>query len=97
MHDCRDVLLVEGDITKIDDRLLSDNYSVVLLDVDLSEPTYIALKRFYPRLSKGGVILIDDCRQDGNQRWKANLGYQRFCQENGLTAEIRNGFGVVEK
>ena len=97
MHDCQDVRLVEGDITKVSDSVFSDNYSVVLLDVDLSEPTYIALKRFYPKLSKGGVILIDDCRQEGNQRWKANLGFQRFCQENGLAAEIRNGFGVVEK
>jgi predicted O-methyltransferase YrrM len=97
LHCCNEVRLVEGDIAKISDDKLSSRYSVVLLDVDLAEPTYIALKRIYPRLSDGGIILIDDCRQDPDQRWKAFLGYQRFCEENGLAPQIRYGFGVIEK
>jgi O-methyltransferase len=97
MHSCQDVRLVEGDITKIGDDRLSKEYSVILLDIDLSEPIYIALKRFYPRLSKGGIILVDDCREVPGQVWKASLGFKRFCKETGLEAEIRNGFGVVEK
>jgi O-methyltransferase len=97
MHSCQDVRIVVGDITKIDDSKFSDKYSVVLLDVDLSEPIYIALTRFYPRLSNGGIILVDDCREVPGQQWKASLGFKRFCQEIGCPAEIRNGFGVVEK
>lgn len=97
LHYCNEVRLVEGDIAKISDDKLSSRYSVVLLDVDLAEPTYIALKRIYPRLSDGGIILIDDCRQDRDQRWKAFLGYQRFCEENALAPQIRYGFGVIEK
>jgi hypothetical protein len=97
LHCCNEVRLVEGDIAKISDDKLSRRYSVVLLDVDLAEPTYIALKRIYPRLSDGGIILIDDCRQDPDQRWKAFLGYQRFREENGLALQIRYGFGVIEK
>ena len=77
--------------------MLSETYSVVLLDVDLEEPTYVGLKRFYPRLSSGGRIFIDDCRQDSAQRWRAFHGYKRFCAELGCNPEIRYGFGVLEK
>jgi predicted O-methyltransferase YrrM len=96
-HSCNDVRLVQGDIAKISDDELSSRYSVVLLDVDLAEPTYVALKRIYPRLSDGGIVLVDDCRQDPDQRWKAFLGYERFCKENGLAPQSRCGFGVIEK
>jgi O-methyltransferase len=97
LHGCREVRLVRGDIVKISDDELSDRYSVVLLDVDLSEPTYYALKRVYPRLSEGGIILIDDCRADPTQRWNALLGYRQFCEEKSLTPQLRYGFGVIEK
>lgn len=40
---------------KIDDR-----FALVSLDADLYLPTYEGLKYFYPRLSKGGCILIHD-------------------------------------
>jgi hypothetical protein len=97
LHHCNEVRLVAGDIVTLPDEKLSSRYSVVLLDVDLAEPTYVALKRIYPRLSEGGVILVDDCRQDPGQRWQARVGYQRFCDENGLGYQNRYGFGVVEK
>ena len=97
LHHCQEVRLVAGDITQIPEDQFSDRYSVVLLDVDLSEPTYVALQRIYPRLSDGGIILVDDCRQDPGQRWKALLGYQRFCEENGLRSRMHYGFGVIEK
>jgi hypothetical protein len=97
LHECQDVSLVEGDIATIDDSQLADRYSVVLLDVDLSEPTYVGLTRFYPRLQPGGIILIDDCRDVPGQNWKASLGFQRFCREQGLEPQIRDGFGIVEK
>ena len=97
LHHCQEVRLVAGDITKIPEDQLSDRYSVVLLDVDLSEPTYVGLQRIYPRLSNGGIILVDDCRQDPGQRWKAHLGYQRFCDERGLRPRMHYGFGVIEK
>jgi hypothetical protein len=67
------------------------------LDVDLAEPTYEGLRRFWPRLSPGGIILVDDCRDCAEQRWLARIGYERFCQENGLTPKMRYGFGIVEK
>ena len=36
------------------------SFSLVHIDVDLYEPTLASLEFFYPRLSKGGVIICDD-------------------------------------
>ena len=97
LHGGKDVRLVAGDIVTVPDDQLSQLYSVVLVDVDLAEPTYIALKRFFPRLSSGGIILVDDCRPDPEQVWRAQEGYQRFCQEAGFAQHSRFGFGIIEK
>ena len=94
-HEAPDVRLVEGDITQIADSALGGPYAVVLLDIDLSEPTYVALKRFWPLLSPGGAIYVDDCPEGKN--WKARLGYQRFCREYGLPEVYEFGLGVVQR
>ena len=39
---------------------LEDTFAFVSLDTDLYLPTYNGLKYFYPRLSKGGYILVHD-------------------------------------
>jgi hypothetical protein len=97
MHGGESVRLIKGDISQVSMNTLSPAYSVVLLDVDLDEPTYAALKIFWPRLSQGGIILVDDCANDSEQVWRARFGYSRFCEEMGLDPEFRYGFGIVEK
>lgn len=39
---------------------IEDKFALVSLDADLYLPTYNGLKYFYPRLSKGGCILLHD-------------------------------------
>jgi O-methyltransferase len=94
-HDASQVELVQGDITKVADHLLSPKYMAVLLDIDLADPTYEALHRFWPRLSPGGIIYVDDCPE--NYEWKARVGYQRFCQDIGVAEEYSYGLGIVQK
>ena len=95
MHGCQDVILVPGDIAATPEDTLSASYSVVLLDVDLSEPTYAALCLFWPRIVPGGAIFVDDCPPDYN--WKTRLGYERFCKERGLKEEYRFGLAILRK
>jgi predicted O-methyltransferase YrrM len=94
-HGCDEVELVQGDIIRISDKALAPNYSSVLLDMDLSEPTYQALRRFWRHLASGGVIYVDDCPPEGD--WKARVGYRRFCSEMGLPERYHFGLGIVEK
>ena len=95
LHGCQDVQLVRGDATKLEDGQLKQKYSVILIDVDLSEPVYLTLKKFYPKLNKGGIILVDDC-DENNVVWKAREGYSLFCHEMGFQEKIIVGLGIIE-
>jgi hypothetical protein len=88
-----EVELVQGDIVTLDADALPAAFSAVLIDVDLAEPVYAALMKVYPRLTNGGVILVDDCPDEYD--WQARQGYERFCKESGLTPEYRFGVGIV--
>jgi hypothetical protein len=94
-HRCADVRLVEGDIMTLPDRLLPEECSVVLVDVDLTEPTYAALKRFLPRMAPGGVVLVDDCAEASS--WKARVGYSRLCGDEGLPEIYLHGMGILRR
>jgi O-methyltransferase len=94
-HGTSEVELVKGDIVHVADQDLSDSYSVVLVDVDLADPTYVAMKRFWPRIVNGGVMFVDDCPE--GYGWKARIGYEKFCAEMSITPCYEYGFGVIKK
>ncbi len=56
--------LVEGDITKTVPAYVEAHpelkISLLNLDVDLYEPSVTILEYFYPRIVKGGVLILDD-------------------------------------
>lgn len=54
-------------------------FCLVNLDTDLYEPTYQGLKEFYPRMSRGGVILIHD--YNSTQFPGVGEAVRRFCEE----------------
>lgn len=95
-HGARDVRLIKCDITELDEKDLRSQYSVVLIDVDLSEPTYIALNKFFPRLASGGVIMVDDCDLR-EEAWTAGIGYKQFCSEQKIDERLEYGLGIIEK
>jgi len=47
------------------------------LDVDLYKSTIACLKFFYPRLVRGGIILVHDYHSDGIQK-----AFKEFLQDN---------------
>lgn len=57
-------------------------FAFVSLDPDLYEPVWQGLHTFWPRLSKGGVILIHD--YNSTQFPGAGKAVRRFCAENDL-------------
>lgn len=65
LYDLRDcVELVKGDIEKTLPAFLEERkdirFSFIYLDVDLYSPTKVGLELLYPRLIKGGVIVLDE-------------------------------------
>jgi hypothetical protein len=60
----RYVELVKGDICKTVPQYVKDNaglkISLLNLDVDLYEPSAVILEYFWPRIVKGGVLIVDD-------------------------------------
>ena len=60
----KNIQLIKGDITETIPKFLKLNpklkISLLNLDVDFYEPSMSILKNFYPKLSKGGILMLDD-------------------------------------
>ena len=60
----KNIQLIKGDITETVPRYLKLNpnlkISLLNLDVDFYEPSKSILENFYPKLSKGGILMLDD-------------------------------------
>ncbi len=58
---------------------VNEKFALVRLDMDLYDPIYAGLKFFYPKMQKGGYIIVHDCRSknfDG-----ARMALVDFCKE----------------
>lgn len=83
----KNVDLVKGDILKTLPAYIQANphlkLSLLHIDVDLYEPTKIALELLYPLLSKGGVLILDD--------------YGAFAGTNKAVDDYFNGTALIQK
>ncbi|MCL2222920.1 MAG: TylF/MycF family methyltransferase [Oscillospiraceae bacterium] len=63
-----------------------ETFSLVSLDMNLYSPTYEGLKFFYPRMSRGGYILIHDYNcYVNNHCGGIKIAVDRYCTENSIT------------
>jgi len=60
----KNVELIEGDITKTVPDYIKNNpelkISLLNLDTDIYEPAVTILENLYPRITKGGILILDD-------------------------------------
>jgi len=60
----KNIELIKGDITNTVPKYVSDHpelkISLLNLDVDIYEPSVTVLENLFPRISKGGVLILDD-------------------------------------
>lgn len=75
----------------------NQNVDIVLADVDLYLPTLETLHKFYPKLSTGGSILVDDVKT--NSCWDgAHQAYHEFCDEYLILPELLGRkSGLIQK
>jgi predicted O-methyltransferase YrrM len=89
------VALVQGDIARLPINLLPEPVSAALIDVDLAVPVEAALERLWPRLSPGGILLVDDCPPVCD--WKARVAAERFFRRHRLEPSWRCDMGVIAR
>lgn len=92
--DCFDTY--KGWIPEAFPKVMDHTYAFVHIDVDLEQPTYDSMAFFYPRLNKGGIILLDDHGYDtcpGAR--KAALDYMADKTEPVL--DLSSGQGLIIK
>jgi hypothetical protein len=98
IHGVADIITMKGDILTQDE--FPSKISACLLDVDLSQPTYVALTKVYPRLTPGGFIIVDDCHDEFEMiagSWRANAGVIRYVREAGVGVEYKYGLAFIRK
>ncbi len=77
---------------------IEDTFAVVSLDADLYKPLYDGLLYFYPRMARGGYIIIHDYN---NSRFSgAKHAVRRFCEEHRVFVvplSDLHGTGIIVK
>ena len=70
----------------------NDTFCLVSLDCDLYEPILAGLEFFYPRMAKGGYMLIHDYN---NSKYKdCKTAVNEFCKKNAINfVPIPDGWG----
>jgi hypothetical protein len=97
------VHLIKGDVCQTVPQFIADNrhllVSLLFIDLDLYEPTKVALENFLPRMPKGAVIAFDDL---DNPMWPGEtLGLLEAVGINNLRLQRLAwdpyiGYGVLE-
>jgi O-methyltransferase len=68
-------------------------FSICHIDCDLYISCYESMKFFYPRLSSGGVIIVDD--YDRPECPGAKIAINQFCRENNVYVDVAADFQAV--
>ena len=75
--------LIKGDITKTAEQYVKKNkgfkISLLNMDLDTYEGTKSALKNFYPSITKGGIILLDEY---GKRGWGETDAVDEFLKQH---------------
>jgi O-methyltransferase len=94
LYGTEEIELIEADVCTMDVDELPALVAVALIDVDLAVPIRAALDALYPRMARGGVILVDDCPEVTS--WVgARHEYLRWVGERGLEPDFIFGFGRI--
>jgi len=84
----RNFELIDGDVLKTIPVFLKKNIKIkvsfINLDLDLYEPSLVVLEKFYPKLSKKGIIMLDNF----NQFYGETLAVKQFCKKKNI--KIKN-------
>ena len=92
------VKLIPGYFPETTESINPDNqYALVHLDADLYNPQISGLEYFYPRMTKGGVIIIHDCNNEFTGSKKALDEFFLDKPETPIIIPDKSGSAIVVK
>jgi O-methyltransferase len=71
------VVLTPGYVPDVLSDVSDEQFAFVLLDLDLFEPTRASLEFFYPRLSRGGYLVVHDYNNPESE-WACKRAFDAF-------------------
>jgi hypothetical protein len=75
-------MLIQGDAVVEAKRFCLENpgakVKLLYMDLDMGEPTYAILKKLWPRVSKGGIVVFDEYAY---HIWDESIGVDAFLKE----------------
>jgi len=99
LADFSDANIFKGWIPEVFESLPEQSYRFVHLDVDVYEPTLAGLRYFYPRLSRGGILVCDDFGPWDDNKWPGCIrAVNEFAAESGAVyASLDSGNAMFIK
>lgn len=93
--DTRNIIVKQGYVPETFSGLEHEQFSFVLLDVDLHNPTVASLEFFYPRLSSGAYLAVHDYNNP-ESNWACKRAVDAFMQDKPEhIIELADRFGTV--
>ncbi|MBW3636706.1 MAG: TylF/MycF family methyltransferase [Armatimonadetes bacterium] len=88
--------IVRGTVPEVLPQVKAERVCYLSLDMNSAEPEIAALKFFWPRLSDGGIVLMDDYAYIGFERQKSAL--DEFARDYGVSIlGLATGQGLIIK
>lgn len=84
-------MLIKGDVEESIPLFIEENpglkISILYIDVDLEQPTYISLKYLWDKIVPGGIIVFDEYQY---HKFSESIGVDKFFKELNLKYEIKS-------
>ncbi|MAR69767.1 hypothetical protein A7X95_05860 [Candidatus Nitrosopelagicus brevis] len=89
----KNVHIIKGEFPSSGEKIINKKFCFVHLDVDLYKSTIDSLRFFFPKMIRGGIILIHDYHSDGIQK-----AFKEFMDENYLQViELTGSQAIIIK
>ncbi len=95
-HEFKNVVIVKGEVPATLARVPSQQICFLSLDMNALAPEIAAIEYFWPKLSTGGIVVLDDYNNVGHERQKR--GFDEFCHQHGKQVmSLPTGQGLIFK
>jgi O-methyltransferase len=89
------VLFRQGYFPETSQGLEDEKFSLVMLDVDLYQPSFEVFRFFYPRLTRGGYFFMHDYNSMESERAVSRAAHAFMADKPELLIEIPDYFGTA--